>query len=64
MNPTTASPSQTGKWRIADGRLWVSNSPWKDGAPVAVSPTTLSFERDPYISDNGKQSKTAYMRRP
>lgn len=59
-----ATAVQTGKWRLTDGRLFVSNSPWKDGAPVAVGPQTLSFERDPYISDNGKQSKTIYTRRP
>lgn len=59
-----ATAVQTGKWRLADGRLFVSNSPWKDGAPVSFAPNALQFERDPYISDNGKQSQTTYKRVP
>lgn len=51
-----------GQWSVKDGKLVLSNSSWKGGAPFTITADQLRFERDPYVSDVNVPSKTVYER--
>lgn len=52
-----------GTWKIENKLFFASNSLLKTGAPFKIEGQKLVFEKDPYLSDQGKALLTVYERR-
>nr|WP_315468521.1 hypothetical protein [uncultured Undibacterium sp.] len=52
-----------GTWKIENNLFFASNSLLKSGSPFKVDGQKLTFDKDPYLSDQGQSLVTVYERR-
>ncbi len=52
-----------GRWKIENNLFFASNSLLRTGSPFKIVGQKLTFEKDPYLSDQGQALLTVYERR-